>query len=158
MVFTVKCNIKSDNSGLKEVLRACKELKKTIKVGYLTNNELADKAAKNHFGGSSRFDDGEKIEVPPRPFITHAIDEFSGTILNSGNSFIEEEFTRKSVKDKMISVAQNARDAIKVSIEDVGEWSKFPHNSPRTVERKGFDQPLVDTGAMKNGVEYRIGE
>ena len=158
MVFAVDCKIKIDNSGLKEVLKACKEFKKSIKVGYLTDGGLAEKAALNHFGGTSIFDDGEKIEVPPRPFISHAMDEFGGTVLNSGNTFIEEDFTTESVKDKMVSVAQNARDAIKLSIEEAGSWSEYPHNSPRTVERKGFDQPLVDTGAMRDGVEFSIGE
>lgn len=158
MVFAVDCKVKLDNSGLKEVLKACKEFKKSIKVGYLNNGELAYKAALNHFGGVGTFEDGEKIDVPARPFIPHAIDEFQNTILNSGNSFIEEEFTKDNVKDKMVSVAENARDAIKLSIEEAGSWSEFPHNSPRTVQRKGFDQPLVYTGAMRDGVEFSIGE
>lgn len=157
MVFAVDCKVKLDNSGLKEVLKACKEFKKSIKVGYLTDGELAEKAALNHFGGTGVFEDGEKIEVPPRPFISHAMDEFGKTVLSAGNTFIEEEFTTKSVKDKMVSVAQNARDAIRLSIEDIS-WSQYPHNSPRTIERKGFDQPLVNTGAMRDGVEYSIGE
>ena len=158
MVVAVDCKIKLDNSGLKEVLKACKEFKKPIKVGYLNNQNLVEKASLNHFGGTGVFDDGEKIEIPPRPFISHAMDEFSNTILNSGNLFIEKEFTKDSVQDKMLSVAQNARDAIKLSIDEAGSWSYPPHNSPRTIERKGFDQPLVDTGAMRDGVEYSIGE
>lgn len=157
MVFAVDCKVKLDNSGLKEVLKACKEFKKSIKVGYLTDGELAEKAALNHFGGTGVFEDGEKIEVPPRPFISHAMDEFGNTVLSAGNTFIEEEFTTKSIKDKMVSVAQNARDAIQLSIEDIS-WSQYPHNSPRTIERKGFDQPLVNTGAMRDGVEFSIGE
>ena len=158
MVFAVKSSIKSDNSGLKEVLKACKEFKKPIKVGYLTNSELAQKARTNHDGGIGVFEDGSKIEIPPRPFIVHAMDFFKDEILNAGNSCLENDFNVSAVKDKLDSVAKTARDAIKVSIEDVSSWSKYPYNSPRTVERKGFDHPLIETGAMKDGVEYSIGE
>ena len=158
MVVAVNCKIKIDNSGLKEVLKACKEFEKPIKVGYLNNDELANKATTNHFGGVSMFPDGEKIEVPPRPFITHAMDGYAKSIINAGNAFIEDELTRKSVKEKILSVAENARDSIKLSIDEVGEWSPYPHNSPRTIGRKGFDKPLVDTGAMRDGVEFSVGE
>ena len=159
MVVAVNCNIKLDNSGLKEVLKACNEFKKKIMVGYLTNSELANKAAQNEFGADNGvLENGEKISIPPRPFITHAMDLYKNDILNSGNIFLEKDFNKNSVKEKMISVAQNARDAIGVSIEDVQTWSRYPHNSPRTIEQKGFDLPLVNTGAMRDGVEYKIGE
>lgn len=158
MVVTVSCKINIDNSGLKEILKACNEFKKKIRVGYLTNSDLAYKASQNELGGTGVLDDGSKIDIPPRPFITHAMDSYKNNILNSGNNFLEKEFNTNSVKEKMISVAQNARDAIGVSIEDVQIWSKYPHNSPRTIEQKGFDMPLVDTGAMRDGVEYKIGE
>jgi hypothetical protein len=158
MVATVSCKVKLDNSGLKKVLKACEEFKKNIKVGYINNPDLAYKAAQNEFGGSSVLEDGETIEVPPRPFVQHAIDAFGDEVLNSGNSFLGDGFSLNNVKEKMLSVARTARDAIKVSIEDVQNWSRYPHNSPRTIEQKGFDMPLVDTGAMKDGVEYQIGE
>lgn len=157
MVATVSCKVKFDNSGLKKVLNACEEFKKTIKVGYINDPELGYKAAQNELGGSGKLDDGSSIEIPPRPFVTHAMDTYGDEIVNSGNSLLENEFTKKAVKEKMESVAKWAKTAIAVSIEDVKEWSNFPHNSPRTVELKGFDKPLVDTGAMKAGIEYEIG-
>lgn len=163
MVFAVDCKVKLDNSGLKEVLKACEEFKKSIKVGYLTDSELAHKAAINHLGTYATgeqgvFEDGEKIDIPARPFITHAIDEYKETIKNAGNTFLEAGFTKNNAKEKMITVAQYARDAIKLSIEEASSWSYPSHNSPRTIERKGFDRPLIDTGAMRDGVEYSIGE
>lgn len=159
MVVAVNCNIKLDNSGLREVLKACNEFKKSIKVGYLTNSELAHRAAQNEFGGNTGvLQNGESIEIPPRPFVEHAMDSYGNEILNAGNSFLENDFTRETIKNKMVSVAQTARDAIVVSIEDVREWSDYPDNSPRTIAQKGFNMPLVNTGAMKSGVEYKIGE
>lgn len=159
MVFTVNSKVKLDNSGLKEVLKACNEFKKNIRVGYLTNSELANKAAQNEFGADNGvLENGEKISIPPRPFIEHAMDSYGNEILNAGNSFLDNDFTRESIKDKMVSVAKTARDAIMASVEDVREWSKYPDNSPRTVAQKGFNMPLVNTGEMKSGVEYKIGE
>ena len=159
MVATVSCKIKIDNSGLKEVLKACNEFKKNIRVGYLTNSELATRAAQNEYGAEhAKLSNGEDISIPARPFITHAFDTYKETIINAGNSFLEEEFNTNSVKEKIVSIAQNARDAIGLSIEEVQSWSDYPHNSPRTVAQKGFDMPLVNTGAMRDGVEYQIGE
>lgn len=33
---------------------------------------------------------------------------------------------------------------------------KVPHNAPLTVANKGFDDPLIDTGALRDAINYRI--
>ena len=37
----------------------------------------------------------------------------------------------------------------------IDEWTT-PPNSAATIQRKGKDDPLVDTGKMRDSVEYRI--
>ena len=36
-------------------------------------------------------------------------------------------------------------------------WS-IPMNAPLTVELKGFNDPLIDTGKMLDSVEYRVAD
>lgn len=39
--------------------------------------------------------------------------------------------------------------------EVIEDWSS-PPNSPVTIERKGFNNPLIDTGTMYDTVDYKI--
>lgn len=41
--------------------------------------------------------------------------------------------------------------------EVVDQWS-IPPNSPRTIEEKGRNDPLVDTGTMRDSIEYKLGK
>lgn len=52
----------------------------------------------------------------------------------------------------MIKTAEFVKSLIVKAIDD----GIPPPNAPPTVERKGFDHPLVETGEMRDNVEYRI--
>lgn len=52
----------------------------------------------------------------------------------------------------MIKTAEFVKSLIVKAIDD----DIPPPNAPSTVERKGFDHPLVETGEMRDNVEYRI--
>ena len=52
----------------------------------------------------------------------------------------------------MIKTAEFVKSLIVKAIDD----GIPPPNAPSTVERKGFDHPLVETSEMRDNVEYRI--
>ena len=52
----------------------------------------------------------------------------------------------------MIKTAEFVKSLIVKAIDD----GIPPPNAPSTVKRKGFDHPLVETGEMRDNVEYRI--
>jgi hypothetical protein len=47
-------------------------------------------------------------------------------------------------------------DRIKGQLQASIKALKSPANAPSTVRRKGFDQPLIDTGVMWNSVDYKV--
>ena len=68
---------------------------------------------------------------------------------------------RQSTKDRIVD--GSAMMAIRVSRHIACERMKaeivrlkVPHNAPVTVAIKGFDDPLIDTGALRDAIDYRI--
>lgn len=45
---------------------------------------------------------------------------------------------------------------VKMMQKEIEDW-KIPMNAPLTVELKGFNDPLIDTGKMMDSVNYRLG-
>jgi hypothetical protein len=51
-------------------------------------------------------------------------------------------------------VAKEAADAMVEKIDTARNWAK--PNAPRTIAKKGFDLPLIDTGQMRRAVTWRV--
>jgi hypothetical protein len=45
---------------------------------------------------------------------------------------------------------------VKMMQKEIENW-RIPMNAPLTVELKGFNDPLIDTGKMMDSVNYRLG-
>ncbi len=52
----------------------------------------------------------------------------------------------------MIKTAEFVKSLVVKAIDD----GMPPPNAPSTVDQKGSNHPLVDTGEMRNSIEYRI--
>lgn len=108
---------------------------------------LAEIAYWNHFGTVDK--DGQ-VMIPARPFMDtldlqqDQLFEFSGQALESLGSSRE---VAEAIGSKAKSMIQ---DAIRN-----GDWAP---NAPLTVRKKGSDKPLIDTGTMRQGVQYVIKE
>lgn len=155
MEFTVKTKL--DMSGFKEVEKACKAISKDIEVGILHNAEEAQIGRLQHYGGEGEYTygkyKGQKVDIPPRPFIAAPVEQFGGTILEQSakNHF---KFTEESA-EKTLKVAGNAMaEDIKYWMDRKGVYP--PSNSERTIETKGFDHPLIDKGNLRASIEYEV--
>lgn len=128
-------------------------------------NELAEKEVRIGFQrGAATEDDGTDIcdvaawnelgtvNIPSRPFLRKSVDENVDKI----NAFL------KGQKKKLISGA----DAEQV-LKEIGLFQKdliqekitegsFAPNAPSTVRKKKSSKPLVDTGRMRQSVNYVI--
>jgi len=124
-------------------------VKGTLRVGFLEGSTYPDGtstpmvAAIQNFGAPSRG-------IPPRPFFSNMVAEKSpqwpeeiASILeaNGGNGEIALGLMGEHIKGQLQS-----------SIVD-GQYAPL---SPVTVERKGFDKPLIDTSHMLNSVGYEV--
>lgn len=123
--------------------------KQEVRVGFLEGatypdgTPVATVAASNEFG---RPDKGQ----PPRPFFRQMIEENSpnwgrqiGKLLktNGGDS--------AAALDAMGSV-------IKGQLQRSINQFTSPPLAPSTIERKGFDKPLIETAHMLRSVDYEV--
>lgn len=105
--------------------------------------DICDVAAWNELG---------TVNMPSRPFLRKSVDENEGKI----NSFLQ------SKKDDLVS-GVSAEQVLK----EIGLFQKdliqekitngsFAPNAESTVKKKGSSKPLIDTGRMRQSVNYEI--
>lgn len=112
---------------------------------YDKGQSLVDVAIWNEYGTR---------RIPSRPFIRIASD-------TSGNDWHK---TAEKGISKIVAGSSSAGsmcDKIgKQMVEDIqkifGDKSKLAPNSPATIRRKGHDKPLIDTGRLRDSVDYRV--
>lgn len=154
MEFTVKTEL--DLSGFDEIKKVCKELSKPVRVGILHDAKEAEIANLQHYGGEGIYQygphKGETVDVPPRPFLMNAIEHNGKDILDAEAQKLEK-FDIQTVDTVLNRVGEKAVFATQFVID---EYSRIPDNSPRTVETKGKNTPLIDTGKMRASIEYEV--
>ena len=142
----MKVEIKESKSLQKEMKKLIKK-SKTLKVGFFKNakypdgTNVADVAYWNEYGTSTS---------PARPFFRTAIRKNSKKWVENFKKDIEHfDFDY----DKALSLlGVDASNDIRESIID---WSE-PANSPATIKRKGFNDPLVETHNMEKSVNWEL--
>ena len=96
------------------------------------------------------------LSIPPRPVLQPAIEdnkEYIGQLLaEAGKAILQGDAAAGETK------LHNAGDFAAARAK---EWFEnpqngWPPNSPRTIRRKGSDQPLVDTGEMRKAITYVV--
>lgn len=132
------------------------ELKKLkemmVRVGYQRGDEveeesgvdLCDIAAWNEFGTSN---------APSRPFMRDSVDNHVEQI----NTFLKQQL---SMLARGETTAENVFNAIGVFQKGLVQKEivdgQFEPNAPSTIKRKKSDKPLIDTGKMRQSVNYVI--
>lgn len=109
------------------------------------NLPVAAVAAYNEFGTTLN---------PTRPFMQETFED-RGNQRKISEAFVKIASTligsKRGVKGQFTSLGAMVRDMMKISIED------YPgSNSPRTIARKGFNDPLKDTGKLLNSVRFKV--
>lgn len=121
-----------------------------LRVGFLEgatypNEEslpVAQVAFWNEFGTS---------RAPARPFFREMIDRRSprwGNVIAANL-----EATGYDVKTTFNRLGQVIKDQLTQSIVEFSE----PGNAPYTIAKKGFDNPLIDTGVMQRMTGFEVG-
>lgn len=136
----------------KELLKAGNE---KLLCGWFPNSTYGSDNDNLPVAQVAQWNEEGSINNPTRPFIRFGFMSklkgpeyrkvFEASIANvlQGNTTFKAEYTKlgpilvKEMKDVII------------------DWST-PPNSPRTIEAKGFDDPLVWTGRMRESVEYKV--
>lgn len=92
--------------------------------------------------------------IPPRPFLRDPFHLNAGTKWQNlvdrdlGRLLDDEHFTARMLYADL--GRQMVRDVKKAFI------TMMPRDAPITAERKGNDQPLIDTGTLLNSIDWRV--
>ena len=112
---------------------------------------VADKSS--HNGIKVMFVLKESVRIPPRPFIrftyNHYKDEWQSLIRRQIVLLMDGKTTARSL---MNAVGRRISNDIKRTIKQM----QSPRNAPLTVARKGFDDPLIDTGKLIGSITWKI--
>lgn len=130
-----------------EIREAYKERQKKGITGAIKGKKggvsVAEVAAKNEYGAKG---------VPMRPYFRTMIKNKKanwavsiGQVLANNNYDIDATWRL---------MGEGIRGQLQTSIRD---WTT-PPNSQETIERKGSNKPLIDTGHMLNSVDYDYGK
>lgn len=107
-----------------------------------------------HEFGTDRAGRGSKTVIPERSFIRMP--------LETGQNTIEKEIKPK-IKDgtdiktifKLIGISGEARIQEAFDSRGFGTWAE---NAESTIEQKGSDSPLIDTGALRKAIMSKVGQ
>ncbi|KQQ62968.1 hypothetical protein ASF66_01030 [Pseudomonas sp. Leaf129] len=107
---------------------------------------IATIAAVNNFGSA----DGT---VPPRPFLVPAIDKGSPQYRRLAEIMLPKvmagEMDMRVLLEQMGNLAEGH---VKQEITDL----RIPPNAASTISKKGSDNPLIDTGALRQSIRYVV--
>lgn len=122
-----------------------------VEYGYYENQShpesdlsLADIAAINEFGSKTK-------NIPSRPFmfqtsLSHSADKQHEIL------YLDMLFKRKPLRSALKEIGERGVQLV----EQIIDMGNFEANAPFTIDLKGFDRPLVDTGYLKSHAKSKV--
>lgn len=153
-----KSRVVDRDLGYKDILKVIEELGEHayVDVGFFeegpgsrkhprTGKTVAEYSAINEFG------DGKG--TPARPHHREAFDKNAREYTRAINRAVNKALvgTQGSAHRALKEVAQKASENLEAAIRN----KETPENAPMTIRRKGFDDPLIETGQMAESVDTR---
>lgn len=115
-------------------------------AGGISNAQLG---AKLNYGDETNTLYGNPAPIPPRPWLIPGVESGTQDIADTIADGIEQGLP---VGQIMEQVGAFAVGAVQQYMTDLQE----PPNSPYTIEQKGSSNPLIDTGALRASVTYKV--
>ena len=112
--------------------------------GSSTPIDVCEIAATNEFGTD---------KIPSRPFMRQTADHKEGELKKfMEDRAVEAVHGRITAEEAFTKIGVKTKGAIQQQIRD----GEFVPDSPQTIRRKGSDKPLIDTGRMRQSVDFFI--
>lgn len=138
----------ADGKKLQKMLKELAE--KEVRVGFQAGKateedgtDICDIAAWNELGN---------VHIPARPFLRQSVDDNVSKI----NSFLQSKkndlVRGVSAEQVLKEIGIFQKDLIQEKITE----GNFTPNAESTVKKKGSSKPLIDTGRMRQSVNYEI--
>lgn len=107
----------------------------------------------HEFGAIVKLHGGKKILIPERSFMRSTLEENRSNLREKSKKAVR--LIQKGQIDANTALAllgEFFADEISKKIVDI----RSPPNAPATIKRKGFDNPLIETGQLKNSITYKV--
>lgn len=130
-----------------EALKKLSELE--VQVGFQGDQtaedgtSLAEIAAYNELGTST---------IPARPFMKQSFENHEDELRAACERVNAALASGKSVEQALDALGVAIKGLVQTEIVDGG----FTENAPSTIKKKGSDKPLIDTGTMRQSVNYVV--
>ena len=165
----MKVKIK-DKNKMKKSLNDIKQLsKKKATVGYHNKDQTAMIAGVHEFGarikvtdkmrgflaanGMPLKDSKKEIVIPERSFLRTGAALAEEDVQKAAEKFIMDVITGKKTPDVFLEILG---EAMKERIQENAEDLRGPKNHPFTVDMKGENHPLEDSGKMIDSIEVKV--
>ena len=114
--------------------------------------------------GEAKYDDGTDVaeialynelgtsSIPSRPFLRDSVDNHESEINAFFKTSKKSMLAGKDAEAILKEVGIFMKDLVQGEITD----GSFAPNAPSTIARKGSSKPLIDTGKMRQSVNYVI--
>lgn len=153
----MSASVKDNDMGLKRILSELKKFENyVVKAGILSGSgevdgvSIVEYATWNENGVAGKKGNWK---IPPRPFIKGWADSNKAQI--------------KSTMERLYSQVADGQITASMALDKLGVFAKsgiqsyirrgnFAPNAPSTIKKKGSSQPLIDSGAMRNAVNYEV--
>jgi len=145
-MISVSTKSKTKDLGMDRLMAEIRRDASHVDIGIHEgdSDDVKNKATQNEFGSGN---------VPERSFIRSTIDENAERYSKAAEilvgMMIDGEISKFEALERM---GQQIEKDIKEKIVNL----KTPPNAPRTIELKGEDNPLIDTGEMLGSIRYII--
>lgn len=147
-----KIDITKDTKGLEMLKKNLqKQMSMELELGFFPEARYEDgtqvaQVAQWNFEGS--------VTNPPRPAFQQSIlaPIERGQYKKMFDASIARALSRGSFTAEYNVIGKQLQAILRQSIID---WST-PPNSPRTIAEKGFNDPLIETGLMRDSVDYKV--
>lgn len=126
-----------------------------LRIGFFEESKYGDENDNLQVAQVAQWNEEGSENNPTRPFMRVG---FMGPI-QKGIYRDNFKLSINAILEGRSTFAAEYKKLGPMAVEDlksvIDEWST-PPNSPSTVEEKGFNDPLIWTGTMRNSVDYKI--
>ncbi len=147
MAVNVRDTITAEGKKFEKLLKELGQLEVRIGIQQGETSEdgvdLVDIAMFNELG---------TVHIPSRPFLRDSVDANADQINSFLQSMKKELLRGGSAEDVLKKIGVFQKGLIQEQIVK----GDFAPNSEATIRRKGSDTPLVDTGRMRQSINYVI--
>lgn len=121
-----------------------------IEVGILTPISYPD-GQKVAQIASVQIHGSKRDHIPPRNFIAATHDDLKKKQKKFIKEYVINYFRNKNTENLVEELGITSANLLRSSIIEF----KDPPNAPATIKRKGFDDPLIHTGLLRDTVDWR---